>query len=1008
MKLLAILFTFSTSFLFGQTYWQQEVNYKINVELNDENHTLSAFEEFEYINNSPNTLTSIYIHLWPNAYKNGKTALAKQQYADDNSMLKYGSEEIKGNIDSLDFKVNGQKANWRFEEFNIDIAIIDLNQPLSPGGKITISTPFSVKIPSGEISRLGHIDQSYQITQWYPKPAVYDADGWHQMPYLNQGEFYSEYGSFDVTITLPDNYVVGATGDLQTQTEVDFLNDRAASTKENVDKGVYFKNFEPIDFSKSKKNTFPKSSATTKTIRYTQKNVHDFAWFADKRFNVLKSEVKLPNSGRTVTSWAMYTEKEAEIWANASEYLNDAIFYYSKWNGDYPYNNVTAVDGTISAGGGMEYPNITVIGRSGNAQTLEVVIVHEVGHNWFYGQLGSNERMHGWMDEGMNTLNEVRYVQTKYPNNEAMSDLVMGGIMHLDHLNHHDLSDISYRMVAILGEDQPIETHSAKFSSMNYGVIMYQKTGLVFFYLKDYLGDELFDKCMQAYYDEWEFKHPQPEDMKRSLEKASGKDLTWLFKDLIQTTNHIDYKLKGVKATDTGLKVKIKNVGQVDGPIEVNGMKNGEIVESIWIEPGQKKSEILLIKQDIDQVRIDANKDIPELNRQNNSWTDGKIFKRLEPVKFDFLAGDNEAEASNIFWSPMLAGNHYDKLMLGVVIHNYGVPFNKFQFLVAPMYSFGRQMVSGVGEFSYTTQPKTGLKLSRFGVSVKSFKNDTIGNRNQSYYLTVAPYWTAKIGNRISNGNTSQTIRIQTLFRKDQAGATVTDRIGAYAEYEFGFKRPDHKFNLKLRNEFIMNTGNEDKMARLTVESKYKFRYLKNKMKRWIEVRAFLGQQYLRDFDMSSNGYQYSMSIAGNDGTQDLFVDEYYFGRSDLSGIWSQQRNDNMGGFKSTVNNYGNSAFMMGTGNLYMQLPIKPGIVGAFFDVGTFHNGTSLNAVYNAGLGIRLGNIFGIYFPIPGLISPQIEDTFKNAEGNLQYGRMIRFTLKFNLINKPLNLTSLF
>ncbi|MEY3200430.1 MAG: hypothetical protein RJA13_2388, partial [Bacteroidota bacterium] len=211
---------------FAQNYWQQEVNYTIKVKLNDENHTLSAFEEFEYINNSPNSLDSIYIHLWPNAYRNGKTALAKQQYKDGKTILKFGENKLNakqdlGGIDSLDFKVNGKTVsldfkvngktvNWEYDKKHIDICVLYLSSPLKSGERISISTPFKVKIPSGEISRLGHIDQSYQITQWYPKPAVYDKNGWHPIPYLNQGEFYSEFGSFDVTITLPENYVVGA------------------------------------------------------------------------------------------------------------------------------------------------------------------------------------------------------------------------------------------------------------------------------------------------------------------------------------------------------------------------------------------------------------------------------------------------------------------------------------------------------------------------------------------------------------------------------------------------------------------------------------------------------------------------------------------------------------------------------------------------------------------------------------------------------------------------------
>jgi len=140
--------------------------------------------------------------------------------------------------------------------------------------------------------------------------------------------------------------------------------------------------------------TIPPSDKAFKTIRYKQSNVHDFAWFADKRFEVLISEVELPNSKRKVKSYVMFTPKNGYLLKNASEYLNDAIYYYSKWNAEYPYRQVTAVDGTIAAGGGMEYPNVTVIGNSSSAEYLEIVIVHEVGHNWFYGQLGSNERMH--------------------------------------------------------------------------------------------------------------------------------------------------------------------------------------------------------------------------------------------------------------------------------------------------------------------------------------------------------------------------------------------------------------------------------------------------------------------------------------------------------------------------------------------------------------------------------------------------------------------------------------
>ncbi|XOV67466.1 MAG: M1 family metallopeptidase [Fluviicola sp.] len=1002
MYRLTLLFLLAATAGFSQDYWQQEVNYKINVALDDENHVLTAFEEFEYINNSPDVLDTIYIHIWPNAYKNGETALAQQQYSNKKQTLVYGDDDLKGYIDSLDFKVNGNQVKWEYHPEFIDVCYLVLNKPLQPGKSIKVSTPFRVKIPSGSISRLGHIKQSYQITQWYPKPAVYDKNGWNAFPYLNQGEFYSEYGSFDVSITLPDNYVVGATGDLQTDSEIDFLNNRAQITADNVAQGKNYTEFGEV----TERNDFPASSKTNKTIRYTQKNVHDFAWFADKRFNVLKSEVELPHSGRTVTSWAMYTESEAKLWTKASEYLNDAIYYYSLWNGDYPYNNVTAVDGTISAGGGMEYPNVTVIGRSGNAYQLEVVIVHEVGHNWFYGQLGTNERVHGWMDEGMNTLNEVRYVQTKYPKNTALSDMVLNGAFHFDHLDHHDMSDISYRMIAALGEDQPIETHSAEFSSVNYGVVMYQKTGLVFFYLRDYLGDELFDKSMQAYYSEWEFKHPQPEDMRRSLEKASGKDLGWLFEDLIQTTNHVDYKLKRVKI-DKDVAVTVKNVGHVDGPIEVATLSEGQIVETKWIEPGAKKSVVRFGNTNIDAVRIDPGIDIPEVNRQNNSWKKEGLFGKWEGLSTEFMIGDNEPEKSNLFWLPVIAGNLYDGFMIGPTFHNFGIPFNKFGYLVSPFFSFKREFVSGVADFNYNFYPKRNLKISKFGLSVKSFKQDSTVRGNDGYYLAVLPYWTAKIGHRGDDKPFSQTIRVQSMYRQDVFDPNMLERAGGYVEYNFTYSNPDHNFVGKVRNDFIaeINTTNEVSVSRLMVEGTYKYRYLKNKQKRWIEIRGFIGQTLYKQFIGGANDYPYQFSLAGASGMQDLFLDEYFLGRNEFEGAWSQQRVENMGGFKST-SYYGNTSGTMIAGNLYLDLPIKTGLIGAFFDAGTYTDWTGAMApvALNTGLGVRLGNFFGIYFPM--WMSDEMLNSF-NTDGVFdEYGKKIRFTMHFNLVNKPFNLSS--
>lgn len=966
---------------FSQNYFQQKVDYKIDVQLYDKENTLRGYETFEYQNNSTDELTYIYVHLWPNGYKNTETALAKQLYDMGNMSLEYASPEERGYIDSLDFKVNDQAVKWELDEEHIDICKITLNAPLKPGEKMTVSTPFKVKIPSGDISRLGFVGESYQITQWYPKPAVYDVNGWHPMPYLTQGEFYSEYGSFDVSITLPKNYIVGATGDLQTESEIAFLDERAAETTEKFE-GDKFKDMVFDD-------EFPDSDKELKTIRYTQKNVHDFAWFADKRFEVLKGEVELPNSGRKVTSWAMFTQDNYSLWEDAIEYLNDATFYYSKWNGDYPYNQVTAVDGTISAGGGMEYPNVTVIGYASSKEDLEVVIVHEVGHNWFYGLLGSNERDHAWMDEGLNTLNEIRYMQTKYPKNTRMTDMVAGVAerLHMHDLSHHDMSDATYRMVAGHGLDQPIELHSDDYTSLNYGAIVYSKTGLVFLYLKDYLGEELFDKAMQAYYEEWHYKHPQPEDLKATFERVTGKDLSWVFEDLIQTTKQIDHKIKKVKTEDGKTTVTVKNVGQIDSPVKVDALSFGQVRETQWIEPGE--TEASFNGTSFDQFIIDSDRQMPEVNRNNNYWSKKGLFHRTEPFKLSPLGGYNRGEQWNSYWLPAFGMNVYDKFMLGLLFHNQTVPKDKFEYTLAPMFSFGRKTISGFADINYSWVPAKNIRMITLGVTGKTFGNGLdISTTDPGTYYAAQPYLNFELGKPAAKKRYKQRLKLLGHYIIEDGANFEGNLTGGSIDYSFNYRKRIHAFSAGLRidyfnvnNEYFgISTGSD--LLRSGLELEYSIEYLSRKGKT-LTLRAFLGQNI---FYNGTKSDRYGFALGGQTGTQDATYENYMFGRNRTNGLWSNQRIENHGGFK-TLAPLGTTNGTLFATNLYLELPFIP-LVGLYADYGMFDNAGTMEAASDAGLGVRLSNRFAVYFPL--YESTNLKNSY--ADGT-EYGEKIRFTL---------------
>jgi hypothetical protein len=363
------------------------------------------------------------------------------------------------------------------------------------------------------------------------------------------------------------------------------------------------------------------------------------------------------------------------------------------------------------------------------------------------------------------------------------------------------------------------------------------------------------------------------------------------------------------------------------------------------------------------------------------------------------LIGDNEQGKSNVFWTPFIAANYYDKFMLGVAIHNLGIPFNRVQYLAIPMYSFGGNRVSGMADISYSFLPKSGLKLSKFGLSVRSFKQtDSLPEKNDGYYVTLSPFWYAKLGNRKAASPFSQTLFVQTMYRLDKNGRSQTEQVGGFVKYDLNFMYPDHQFNIGLRSDFISNVVNADRMGRSSIEATYRLRYIRNKRSRWMELRGYAGGNWLFDFDQMTNTENYMLSLSGASGRQDLFTEDYFFGRTETTGFLSQQRLENMGGFRST-SSYGTSADWVAAGNFWLQSPIGPNIFGIFADAGVFANplnNGSARAAYDVGLGIRVGKVFGLYFPV------YISDDMDNAYASANYGSRIRFTLQLNILNRGL------
>ena len=1012
--ILGLIFLIASSVMAQADYFQQEVNYKIEVSLDDQNHTLTGNIEMTYVNNAPDPLKKIYLHLWPNAYQNRNTAFAKQKVRQGDTEFYFSNKKERGGFSNLNFTVDGKPQEIEYDAKNPDIALLKLSKPLASGSSIVIETPFTLKIPAS-FSRLGHVGESYQMTQWYPKPAVYDRDGWHPMPYLDMGEFYSEFGSFDVKITLPENYVVGATGTLQTDAEKEFLRKKVSESNVKL-AGL-------TEASMLSPDTFPTSSPQTKTLHYQAERVHDFAWFADKRFMVQRSSVRLA-SGKSVDTWAYFTKTEVNLWKDeAIKYLDRSVKFYSELVGEYPYPHATAVQSALSAGGGMEYPMITVIGLSGTAQALDEVITHEVGHNWFYGILATNERDHPWMDEGLNSYYDHRY-RDQYYNKSRFSD--NGGDFFFAG-SPIDLLELGYLHQARRKEDQAPETHSDDFKYINYWLGAYEKPAVVFRWLEKYLGTEKFDVAMRGFYDTWKFRHPQPEDLRNYLENATDKKLNWLFDNLIDGIDHQDYAIQNIEKKRSGYKLIIENKGKMSGPFPISGIKNGKIKNTVFVEGFKGDKKINFTGTDYDKIVIDAEGITTEVNRRNNTIKTEGSFKKIEPFQLKFLMGVENPNRSTLYFSPTVAYNKYDGPMAGLALYNISVPVKPFEFALLPSYGFKSKQLVGVGELAYRFYPASdfvkGVALKLGAKQFNSFYNET-----SDYFLKyrkITPSITLDL-NTTPNKRFFHYLKFRTLIVSEESANFAFDTITMETNYAGNTTdtRPIFELSYVAQNNRGVNpyklrvaleqqsyddfTGDQSYLkATLDYTTNYAYKQGRN-----ISFRFFLGGflQNTRRDRSAGRGAQGALALY-SEGFNDYKYDELFFGRSESDGFFSQQISLNDGGMKlpvgaSQAGNLGKSNNFIFAINikgdlpkrLPLGLPIKP-----YFDIGYYDNSGPLGSddsfsdqlVYSGGLMLDfLDGTVGVYFPL--FNSDNVNELLDQKGG---YSHQISFNINFNRLN---------
>nr|MBP6625514.1 M1 family metallopeptidase [Chitinophagaceae bacterium] len=572
-------------------YWQQDVHYTIEAQINEKSKIVEASEKLVYTNNSPFELPFVYFHLYQNAFVKG-SYLADLHKANKQPITYFGKYAQQG-LGTLveNVQVNGKPCKV---EFDNTIMKVYLPKPLAPGASIEFSMNFATFFESGQFRRRMNAYNSYGFTHfngvhWYPRICVYDKKkGWDVDQHLNK-ELYGDYGLFDVKLTFSDNYVVEATGALQNPSET-YPGDLRAKLDAS--------NFKNKAWNEAPSVITPYDSSKRKTWHYIANNVHDFAFTADPAYRIDETFYAPDGEqGRKIQCIGLVLEPHASKWQTSAEYVAKIIQTFSEDFGMYEYPKMVAAD----ANDGMEYPMLTLDG--GGEPDYHGLLVHEIGHNWFYGMIGNNETYRAALDEGF-TQFITAWGLTKIDGETPISSPIKNKYVrnHKEVGNNRDLSVYNrYMNDAVRENDKALNTHSNDFHSAlgheNGYSNVYHKTATMLYNLQYVLGDSLFQGAMKHYVAKWKFAHPYFEDFRQSIIEFTQQDLNWFFDQWLETTKSIDYGIVSIKKTlvNDEFKIKFKRYGQMQMPLDFRvTAKNGKqynyhIPNSIFIKKTSNK-----------------------------------------------------------------------------------------------------------------------------------------------------------------------------------------------------------------------------------------------------------------------------------------------------------------------------------------------------------------------------------------------------------------------------------
>jgi len=583
----------------GARYWQQRVDYRIVASLDPAANEVRGRETIHYVNRSPDALPYLWLFVEQNicAGESITNQLNQPPLVFLGSAFDFSCGGFAGGLTLDSVRVGGRMAAAKI--FGTTMRI-DLARPLAAGDSADLALAWSFKVPASGAGRMGHDGPLYEIAQWYPRMAVYDdVHGWNHEPYIGAGEFYLEYGKFDVALTVPATYVVAATGELQNpeQALTPAQRSRLAAARRSDTTVAIITRDEAGDAARTR----PRATGTI-TWHFTADSVRDFAFAAGPAF-------RWDASGYNGILIETLYRTTADKWEEAQKMARGAIKGFSERWFTYPYSHATTIEGPIE---GMEYPMLTFVPNGPSREDTQWALAHEFGHEWFPMVVGSNERLYPWMDEGFNTFIDLENA-ADYFAGTAYGDSIQSHPLHL------------YTEHARPGNEQPLMENPTEVRDLFWGG--YQKPALMMSLLRDeVLGRERFDHAFRDYIRTWAFRHPTPADFMRLMRDDSGMDLDWFWRGWLYTTARLDQSVDSVTVRpDGGSSAWVGNRGTMVMPAELRlTFADGttttvKLPVQMWNlgpsfmyrVPGTKR---------VTSAEIDSRRVLPDIDRANNAW----------------------------------------------------------------------------------------------------------------------------------------------------------------------------------------------------------------------------------------------------------------------------------------------------------------------------------------------------------------------------------------------------